>query len=318
MQRIINILDRFAGKPIYEMTPEEIKKLGSTYIPNNAVTRKLLDKPAKNIHRTALSIPVQDASVPAYLYWEIEKTPFNKRDKVHKKPLIVFYHGGGWVLGYTVFNDFFCRKLANYTGAAVLAVDYRLAPQHPFPTAVDDSYSAFIWAYQHAPAWGANPDNIFVMGDSAGGNLAAVTCLQSRDRKGPKIAGQILLYPVTDARMQTQSYQTHANAPKLTRRKMEFFINSYKSSDQDIQNPYFSPLLAESHANLPPALVITAEYDLLHDEGLAYCDRLLEAGIPSQYLACKETIHGFIDYPKASGTAETQDAVARFVSAHTG
>jgi acetyl esterase len=318
MRRIISVLDRLTGKPIEQMSTAEIEKLSGMYIPNNALTRKLLDKPAKQIQRTALRIPTRkDRHIPAYLYWKRVETPFNKPESYKKKPIIIYYHGGGWILGYTVIHDFYCRNLAEYTGAIVLAVDYRLAPSNRFPAAFDDSYDALVWASRHCEAWAADPKALFVLGDSAGGNLAAAAALAARDRNGPNIAGQVLIYPVTDATMSCDSYKRYADAPRLDAKRMKFFIENYFENPEDVENPYFSPLLAESLQDLPPALVITAEFDPLADEGEAYHRRLSQEGVNSEFLFCKRTVHGFIDFPKADGTDETRKAVTRFLSEHT-
>lgn len=317
MKRILKLIERLAQKPVWEMTSEEISRINNTTIPNNALTRKLLDKPAKGIQKKTLRIPVDSTTIPAYLFTRMERPNQSLRQGHDPLPIIVFYHGGGWVIGHTVLNDFFCSRLASLTDSVVLSIDYRLAPSYKFPTAVNDSYTALEWAALHAPAWGADPERLFVMGGSAGGNLAAVMCLKAKAQRGPKIQGQILIYPVTDGRMLTRSYTTHAQAPQLDKKSMEFFIDSYKASDEDITHPYFSPLLAEDHTDLPPALIITAEYDPLHDEGIQYGEKLQKDGVPVRFLDCKQTIHGFINYPKANGVPEMEEQVVSFIEAYS-
>ncbi len=274
--------------------------------------RKLLGKSAKDITTKTFIIPVTDGMISGYLF---EKQ--GSRGISDLTPLIIFYHGGGWVWGGNMdLYNFLCAHLADITGgAAVLSVDYRLAPKYKFPTAVEDCYDTLVWAAAGCRYWKTDPDRIFLIGDSAGGNLAAVVSRLARDRKGPSIAGQVLLYPVTDGRMRTNSYEKHKDAPSLTDKQMAFFINSYQREPKDILNPNFSPpLLAKDHSRLPETLIIGAEYDPLHDDGMLYADALASADTPVKYLEVKKTIHGFINYPKATGTEETESAIIQFIS----
>lgn len=313
MKHLLRIIDRFSKKPVYEMSSEEIQRLSSTSLPNNPITRKILKKEAFRIEKKTLHIPAEDHIIPAYLFTQMEKANREPETVNCSRPLILFFHGGGWVLGHTVLNDFYCSRLASILGAVVLSVDYRLAPEHRFPCAADDAYQAYTWAARHTEAWGTDRNKIFLMGSSAGGNLAAVTAMRIRDLGGKTPSGQILIYPVTDATMSSDSYRRHEHAPQLDRRSMEFFIEQYASSPEDISSPYFSPLLAASHEDLPPALVITAEYDPLHDEGIAYARKLQSSGVETRILECEKTIHSFINYPKANGVKETEEAVMSFV-----
>ncbi len=317
MKRLIRILESFTKRPIYEMSPEEIDRLSTASIPNNWITRQLLDKKADHIVRKTLRIPTAEGPVTAYLYTKMEHPNDKDRQLRLDQPLILFFHGGGWVIGHTVLNDFYCSRLAEVTNSVVLSVDYRLAPQYRYPCAVHDAYAALQWASLHAPAWGARSDSLFVMGGSAGGNLAAAISLKAHQEDGPAIAGQILIYPVTDGTMSSDSYVRHAHAPQLDKKSMEFFIDAYKSRDEDVYEPLFSPLLAPELTGLPPALVITAEYDPLHDEGIRYGQRLQQSGVEVEFLDCMRTIHGFINYPKANGVPETEQAVATFIERHT-
>ncbi len=190
-----------------------------------------------------------------------------------------------------------CSNICNTTGATVLAIDYRLAPKFKFPTPVEDCYSAFLWAAQGARYWKVDPDKIYVMGNCAGGNLAATVCRLARDRKGPKIAGQILISPVTDCRMRTESYVKYKDCPTLSTKTMTFFIQNYSREPKDILDPLFSPLLAKDHSRLPETLVIAGEFDPLHDDAQLYSQALAEADTPSKFLECKGTVHSFIDFP---------------------
>jgi acetyl esterase len=229
-------------------------------------------------------------------------------------PIIVYFHGGGWVVGSVAGSEATCRRLANASGCAVLSVEYRLAPEHPFPAAVDDTYAATRWAAANASALGCDPDRLAVAGDSAGGNLAAVVCLMARDAGTPRIARQLLIYPVIDARAGYPSYADNAEGPGLTGAAMAWFVRHYAPSPADREDPRVSPILARSHAGLPPAMVITAEYDPLRDEGEAYAERLRAAGVPVDARRYDGMTHGFWglagELPAIAATVE--EAAAAF------
>jgi len=208
-------------------------------------------------------------------------------------PVLVFFHGGGWVIGNIEMVDGLCRSLANASGCIVVSVDYRLAPEHPFPAAVDDAYCATSWVAANAAGFGGDPWRIAVGGDSAGGNLAAVVAQMARDRGRPELKFQLLVYPATDAACDTPSCGENADGYFLTRDAMLWFRNHYLPSEDDRSNPYASPLRAGDFRGLPAALVITAEYDPLRDEGEQYAARLHDAGVPVQLTRYEGMIHGF-------------------------
>jgi acetyl esterase/lipase len=208
-------------------------------------------------------------------------------------PVLVYYHGGGWVIGTFDTHDAVCRHLANRSEAIVVSVDYRMAPEHKFPAAAEDCSAATSWVASNAAALGADPRRLVVVGDSAGGNLAAVVSLMARDRGAPPIALQLLVYPVTDHSYETPSYRENADGYLLTKDAMVWFWNHYLQAPGDGANPYASPLRAASLAGLPPAMVITAEYDPLRDEGEAYARRLREAAVPVTLKRYDGMIHGF-------------------------
>ncbi len=215
-------------------------------------------------------------------------------------PCLVYFHGGGWVVCDLDTHDVVCRAIARRSGAVVVAVDYRLAPEHKFPAAVEDSYAATLWVAANAGGLGIDPRRIAVGGDSAGGNLAAVVSLKSRDEGGPALALQVLVYPVTNlASFDTGSYQAFAEGYNLTRAEMEWFRASYLSRPEDGKHPHASPLLAANLDGLPPALVITAECDPLRDEGEAYARRLEQAGVPVNCTRYPGMIHPFFSMPGA-------------------
>jgi len=224
-------------------------------------------------------------------------------------PVVAYYHGGGWVLGDLDTHDGLCRRLAHESQAVVVSVDYRLAPEHPFPAAVDDAYAALLWIAENSAQLGVLPDRLSVAGDSAGGNLAAVVAMLARDASGPVIRSQVLIYPVTDHRFETRSYTQHAEDRYLTRDSMIWFWNQYVPNESDRTDWRASPLRADNLANLPPALVITAAYDPLCDEGEAYAERLTVAGTRVTLTRYNGMIHGFIrranQWPDAQKAVET-------------
>jgi acetyl esterase len=209
-------------------------------------------------------------------------------------PVLVFFHGGGWVIGDLDTHDGICRALANHAGCLVASVDYRLAPEHRYPTAAEDAYAATRWVAANAARLGGDARRLAVGGDSAGGNLATVTALMARDRGGPALALQLLIYPVTHHAFDTASYRDCADGYLLTREAMRWFWSHYLARPEDGRQPYASPLLAPSLAGLPPALVLTAEYDPLRDEGEAYAARLREAGVSVTLTRYSGMVHGFI------------------------
>lgn len=212
-------------------------------------------------------------------------------------PAIVFFHGGGWTVGSLDTHDIVCRSLSNAAQAAVLSVDYRLAPEHPFPAAVEDAVAATSWVADNAARLAIDPTKIAVAGDSAGGNLAAVVALalrDAKDRSNPPLAMQVLIYPAVDQRMNTPSIARLAEGYGLTRRGIEWFRAQYLPSAGDYSDWRASPLLAADHARLPPAYIITAGFDPLHDEGEAYAERLRSSGVAVTYECFEGMIHGFI------------------------
>lgn len=242
------------------------------------------------------SAPGPHGEIPVRVYTPNGEPPF---------PGLVYFHGGGWVIGDLETHDQVCRALANGAGCVVVAVDYRLAPENKFPAAAEDCYAATQWVARNAAASGIDPTRIAVAGDSAGGNLATVVSLMARDRKGPGLVLQLLVYPVTDSSLDTPSYSENAQGYLLTREAMQWFWNHYVRDTADRENPYAAPLRAQQLAGLPPALVITAEFDPLRDEGEAYGARLREAGVPTQVTRYDGMIHGFFGMTMLLDKAKT-------------
>ncbi len=211
------------------------------------------------------------------------------------RPGLVYFHGGGWVIGSLDTHDNICRMIAAQSGAVVVAVDYRLSPESKFPAAVEDACAATLWVAANAARLGIDPRRIAVGGDSAGGNMGTVVAMMCRDHGGPSLALQLLLYPATDlSSFETASHRKLAEGNFLTRSAMDWFTGHYLARPQDALDPRASPLLATNLSWLPPALLITAEFDPLRDEGEAYVKRLEEAGVPVVCTRYAGVIHGFI------------------------
>lgn len=218
--------------------------------------------------------------------------------------LLVYFHGGGWTIGDRDTHDVLCRQLALRAGIAVLSVDYRLGPEHRFPAAVDDCIAATRWARREAPALGIDPARIAVGGDSAGGNLAAVVSIALRDA-GEAPAFQLLIYPATDMRAVAPSHASNGQGYLLTADSIRYFRGHYIPHEADWSDWRASPLLAKDLSRLPPALVITAGFDPLRDEGRQYADALSAAGTPCQYVCFERQIHGFVPMGRVLAEADT-------------
>jgi len=233
------------------------------------------------------------------------------------RPAIVYFHGGGFVIGSLDSHDGTCRALANASGCAVVSVDYRLAPEHRFPAAPEDCYAALRYVAERGAELGVDPRRLAVAGDSAGGNLAAVTALLARQRRGPDLQFQLLVYPVADHSFDTTSYRENAEGYFLTAAMMRWFWGHYLERPEHGDDPIASPLRAKDLAALPPALVITAEYDPLRDEGEAYAARLAEAGVPAELRRYDGQIHGFFSLYEAldDGRAAVERAGAALAAA---
>jgi len=250
------------------------------------------------------TVPGPAAEIPVRVYTPHGDGPF---------PVLVWYHGGGWVLGSLDENDATCRALCNAVGVVVVSVDYRLAPEHRYPAAVEDAYAALTWVAAHGAEIGAD-GRVAVGGESAGGNLAAVVSLMARDHDGPAISLQLLATPVTAPPSDRPSYVDYGQGHFLDRESMEWFFRQYPRDPSDLDDPYLAPLAASHLGGLPPALVMTAEYDPLRDEAEEYAHRLLDAGVPVTLLRYEGQIHGFfallVDQLSVSAEAHARAAAA--------
>ncbi len=210
-------------------------------------------------------------------------------------PLVLFFHGGGFVFCDIASHDDFCRRMAKNVNAVVVSVDYRLAPEHQAPAAAEDAYSALVWAAENAVSLGADPERIITAGDSAGGNLAAVVCLLARERGGPQIAAQVLIYPVIEPNFDSESYRHYATGYFNTRAAMQWYWRQYLGGDE-VPEPahHVAPLRAPGHDGLPPAIVITAGLDPLSTEGMEYAEALADAGVTVIHRHYPGLFHGFL------------------------
>jgi len=212
-------------------------------------------------------------------------------------PIVVNYHGGGWVQGNPEQSVWAASRVAKELGAVVVSPVYRLAPEHPYPAAADDAWATLTWVVEHASELGGDAERIALMGDSAGGNLAAVTAMRSRDEGAPQVKAQVLIYPAVEMYDKYPSEIRLADAPVLTSANMRAFVRLYLGENYGDESPTGSPIRAESHADLPPAFILTAQLDPLLDNGIKYREVLAEAGTPVHYVEYPGAIHGFISLP---------------------
>ena len=252
----------------------------------------------------ALQAPGPHGAIPLRLYRPLSSVG----TAAGPQPVLVYFHGGGWVIGDLDTHDTLCRELANASGCAVVATDYRMAPEHRFPIAVDDCIAATDWVRQQAATLGLDASRMAVGGDSAGGNLAAVVAIAARDA-GTPLAFQLLIYPATDQRRGAPSHTSNAQGYLLTSDTMDYFHDHYITDAAHDLDWRASPLLHAEHANLPPAFVLTAGYDPLRDEGLDYAQRLSDAGNRATCVCFERQIHGFITMGKVIDEANAAVAM---------
>jgi acetyl esterase len=275
------LLDQMAALPLLE----ELSVADARKQVEGRIAVNLPTLPVASVLNRTISGPGGD--LPLRIYTPNGKGPF---------PLIVFFHGSGFVLCSLDTHDGVCRNLCNAGGCVVVSVDYRLAPEHKFPAGPADCYEATKWAAEHARDVSADSERLVIAGDSAGGNMVAVTALMIRDKGGPALRGQLMIYPVTDYfNSGHPSYTENAQGYGLTAAGMRWFWGHYLSSEFEAENPFASPLRAKDLRGLPPALIITAEYDVLRDEGERYGARLAEAGVPAKVSRYDGMHHGFFN-----------------------
>ena len=310
MKAFIKVYSAISERDADKITPEYIDSINNSSLLNNKFTKKLITKMTKTITKTTYVVPVEKGRIT------VDYFSSNKRnsDEDGLTPLIVFCHGGGWVYGNMEIYSLYCARLAEVTSSCVLLADYRLAPKYKFPTALEDCFNTYLWALDGLKYWKIDPQRIFIAGDSAGGNIAAALCQKIKDHKLLKPFGQILIYPITDCRLSTQSFIENRESPTLTEKMMRLYVSYYQNNAIDIFSPEMSPLLAQDLSSLPSALIISADYDPLRDDSALYHEALKKAEVNSAYFNIKETVHGFINYPKATGTNETLSMIKQFVN----
>jgi acetyl esterase len=277
-----------AGRPPYEtVSPAEAREL---YLKGRVVSNP---EPPELASVEPLTIPSPAGSIPARIY-----TPTRLRTANGLAPGLVFFHGGGWVIGDLDSHDVVCRKLADEGELMVVSVDYRLAPEHKFPAAVDDAIASTKWIAENAKQFGIDASRLMVGGDSAGGNLAAVVAISARDGNGPDIAGQLLIYPAIDFAMTHPSHKEPETSILLTHSVIRWFSDHYLSGAADVHDWRASPARAKTLIGLPPAYVLTAGADPLRDEGDEYARRLKEAGVAVTHRTFPGQFHGFFTMGK--------------------
>ncbi|WP_457539966.1 alpha/beta hydrolase [Williamsia sp. R60] len=272
------------------MTPDDVIKRQKP-MSRNALTRWVYGAADPTVTMETGAVDRTSHSISLRVY-----RPRGKQT-TRPRPVIVYFHGGGWALGNLDSGTWLCSRVAAATDAVVVAVDYRLAPQHPWPAGPEDCYAAVMDIANRAAEFGIDPTRLAVMGDSAGGNLAAAVCLMSRDRSGPAIVHQTLLYPATDLRWQSASADLNANAPVLGKSDLFAFRNWYAPREETWTDPYLSPLLADRHVGLPPALIQVADNDPLRDDGANYAAKLRDAHVPVRFTEYVASPHGYFGFP---------------------
>jgi len=275
------VLDQMAaaGIPPLETLPLEQARMAQT-LPQGKEP-----EPVGKVENRIL--PGPDGDIPVRIYYP--------KDVQTSYPGLVYYHGGGWVLGNLDSHDGICRALTNHANCVTISVDYRLAPENKFPAAVEDAYASVQYVYDHADEFQVDQSRIAIGGDSAGGNLAAVVAHLAKEKNTPAICYQVLLYPSTGAGITppTASRQENAEGYMLTSGMMDWFFKCYIEKEEDKNNPLVTPMFFEDFKDLPPAIVITAEFDPLRDEGEAYAKKLADAGVEVECIRYDGTIHGF-------------------------
>jgi acetyl esterase len=295
--KAIEAMKRAGMRPIESMNPADAR----AQMEATAMSRKAEPLPVARVEER--EIPGPGGPIRLRLYWP---------NATGTLPAIAYYHGGGHVIGSLDTHDLIARNLCAGAGALVASVDYRMGPEHRFPAAVDDSFAALQWLHGNAPNLGADVDRLGVHGDSAGANLAAVMALMARDAGGPRLRLQSLVYPVADYTLSTSSYQKFAEGyGLLTRAAMVWFQQHYLRSPADAADWRASPLKAPNLADVAPAIIVTAECDVLHDEGQAYADALRRAGVAVEYREYPGMIHAFFGMvPAVDDAMNAQRAVA--------
>ncbi len=280
----------FPAFSISNMSLEQIEKSQTAVVPHNPLIDLFLGEiqPGIVVAERTMNGPGGPLLLRIYTPQAVASVP---------RPLVLYLHGGGWVLGSVQTGDWICSTVARAVDAVVVSVDYRLAPRWKFPVAVQDCYAALLWCCENGPSLGADPGRLGVRGDSAGGNLAAVICLLAKERGGPKIRHQALIYPATDVSISTGSFQVNKDAMILSAADAQTFLRHYVEPGTDLTDWRISPLCAPDHSGLAPAIIIVAGHDPLHDQGALYAEKLTAAGVPVILKEYPAMPHGFLSFP---------------------
>ena len=308
LRLLLFYLNRIAKQIRYsELTPPQVRAIGEE---TRLKVEKLIDFPQIPLHKVwEEQVEMRDKmTIPVRIYQSIDKPNL---------PVIVFYHGGGFVTRSLDSHDNACRRFAKSNEAIVVSVGYRLAPESKFPIPHQDCYDATVWVEQNAIRLGGDGKGLVVMGDSAGGNLATVVAILARNATTPSIKAQVLIYPTTDARIHHPSIDKYSDGYFLTKEMIQWFAGHYRRTDADALDPLMSPILEKDLSNLPPAFLCTAEYDPLIDEGLEYAELLEKAGNQVVYKEYKGMIHAFMNIPKITrkGTDALYEDIKQFLKA---
>lgn len=296
-RRMLDLIAASGEPPLQDLPVAEARRIADERV----IRTNMAGEPVRSVRD--VMIPGRGGPLRLRVY-----KPVEERDL----PVLLYIHGGGWTVGNLDTHDPQCRRFANQVGCMVISVEYRLAPEHRFPAAVEDVLTAADWLATEADAIGADRLRVAVAGDSSGGTLTATLCQQLRERTDIRVCLQAMIYPGTDLRMGTPSYVRLGDGYFLTAAKMRWFVDQYLRSPADAGNPLASPILADSVAGLPPALLITAGLDPLLDEGLAYGERLRQAGVPVEHMNYDGWPHGFFFWAETDAAI---DANARVVEA---
>jgi acetyl esterase len=291
-------------KPLESMSFDELREASEKSV-SLIIERVLAGQRVAVADVVQQKVSGRHGEVPIQIYYPKDQTD---------SPTILFFHGGGFVFGNFQTHDRMCRRICRDAGAIVIAVRYRLAPFFKYPVALEDCYDVLLWAVEQSAILRTDSQKVIVMGDSAGGNLAAAVSLMARDQKLSLIIRQILIYPAMSGKLDQPSIVRNANVPILTQKQIQFYLQCYARTEEDIVQPYFSPLLAQDLTNLPPALIIASGYDPLYDQAVEYAHRLQKAATPVTLIDYPDMVHGYLSYPGFCHEAlSTYGEIAKYV-----
>ncbi len=289
-----------------ELTPEDIKNLNNMSYPKR-LKNKYIAHTLRKVNTVSYVVPTSDGKTITAYYL----TSKSKED-MGPLPLVIFFHGGGWLHANMDFYLSYLKYFASKMECAVLLVDYRLG-QYKFPTAVEDCYDAVLWAMDGVKYWKIDSDHVYLAGDGFGATLATTATILLRDRKGPMPNGNILLYPLTDGRLRTQSTEQYKETPVLTLKMLSYYIKAYSRETKDSLSPLMSPLLSQDLSRLSPTLIIASGIDPLYDDSVLYGERLSSDGTKAKVLVCENSMHGFLPFKHAKERKKAESAIWQMI-----